>query len=64
MNSTYYMNIHTGTVDTLENWKEDGATPEDFGDLLIEVCLEGGDEVPEDFNPCYSADYTWVEVEH
>lgn len=59
----YYMNFHTGSVDTMDNWLAEDAAPESFGASLIQVKLADGSEVPEDFNPCESDRYVWVEVD-
>lgn len=59
---TYFMNIHTGSVDTRENWLAEDAAPEAFGASLFPVQLADGSQVPEDFNPCDSQRFDWVEV--
>lgn len=62
-NSDYYMNYRTGTVDTLENWMAEDAGPESLGVAWIRVKLADGSEVPEDFIPCQSDRYRWVEAD-
>lgn len=59
---TYFMHIHTGSVDSRESWLEE-VSPEEFGVSLVEVELEDDSQVPEDFNPCESNLYDWVEVQ-
>lgn len=61
-NPPYFMNIHTGSVDTLEHWLADDAAPEAFGASLYPVQLADGGQVPADFKPCDSDRYEWVEV--
>jgi hypothetical protein len=58
----YYMNIHTGSVDTLDNWLAEDCAKEAFGASLFPVELADGSEVPEDFNPWDSNRFAWVEV--
>ena len=63
---TYFMNVATGSVDSLQNW----LTEIDFTEFdaaladrsMVEVELADGSPVPEDFNPCNSSDYDWQEV--
>lgn len=59
---TYYMNVHTGSVDTLDNWLAEDCSKESFGASLFPVELADGNEVPDDFNPCDSNRFDWVEV--
>lgn len=59
----YYMNIHTGSVDTMDNWLAEDCAKEAFGASLFPVRLADGSEVPEGFDPSDSGKFDWVEAE-
>ena len=50
----YYMEPHTGMVDTAENWLAEKYHPKN----MVQVSCP---DVPDDFNPCNSHLYDWVE---
>ena len=53
----YYMNIHTGSVDTLENWQAETL------DIRCLIPVRAVTPLPQDFNPCDSHLYEWEQTE-
>lgn len=69
MKKIYLMNFETGSVDSLESWKEEmacwedikGLSPQAQFDALVPVTLESGEDVPDNFKSCNSENYNWIE---
>jgi hypothetical protein len=60
MQKRFLMVIETGAVDTEESWLSE--YPPEVVASLTAVVLSDGSQVPDDFKPCESDRYHWIEA--